>query len=412
MNDLDIKKILFKNTSFQMISNVLSLIIGLLTAMVLSRHLGVENYGRYQYVFAFYYFFLFFSNFGIDSIVVRESSKNKENASNVIGAALSLKFCLTGICLLVGWIAIWTMKYDYALRNALIVYSIILPIHAAKLPAIIFQVVLKMEYPAIIGFLHKILNFLLIVAVVFIGEGIFMLALAIILGEVAHLAVLLFFSRRFVASEVNWNFDLWKKIMKSALPLGVAGVFVAITNRADFIMLEKMTSIAELGLYSAAYRVIGMLEAFPLMVMATVYPLMSRYAENDFMRLKRIYYKSLAFFSVLAIPMGLGVTYFSLLITRILFGEAFVNAASSLSVLIWSSVFLYLAITGGNLLISIGREKYSLWIHVISAISNVVLNFILIPMFGAVGAALATVISFGIIFILTTGLVAYEFRRN
>jgi O-antigen/teichoic acid export membrane protein len=155
----------------------------------------------------------------------------------------------------------------------------------------------------------------------------------------------------------------------------------------------------QVGLYSAAYKVTNLLEAFPLMVMGTIYPLMSRYASEDLDKLRSLYKKSVFYLGLLAVPMGIGITLLAPIIVRLLFGAQFAEADRALMILVWSTVFLYLALSGGNLLISMGKEKVSLYLNMVGAGLSIALNFLLIPMMGFVGAALATTATYLVILI-------------
>jgi len=166
--------------------------------------------------------------------------------------------------------------------------------------------------------------------------------------------------------------------------------------------LERMTNLREVGLYAAAYKVTSVLEAFPAMIMGTVYPLMSRYASEDVERLRALYRKSVSYLSLVALPMGIGITVCAPVIVRLLFGANFMGAERGLTVLVWSTVFLYVAISGGNLLISVGKEKVNLLILAVGALTNIGLNLLWIPALGFVGAALSTAISFLVILVGTT----------
>ena len=176
---------------------------------------------------------------------------------------------------------------------------------------------------------------------------------------------------------------------------------------ADFIMLERMTDMRQVGLYAAAHKVTNLLESVPLMVMGTLYPVMSRYAREEPQRLRSLYKKSVLGLGAVAIPMGIIVTLFSPLIVRLLFGIQFKAAERGLAILVWATVFLYLAITGGTLLISIGKERVSLVLTFLGAGLNIALNFVLIPTKGFVGGALATAATY--LFILI-GICAASYR--
>jgi O-antigen/teichoic acid export membrane protein len=234
---------------------------------------------------------------------------------------------------------------------------------------------------------------------VWMGYGLTAMVSALLLGEFTSLLVVLKCASRFV--QPTWRFDLrlWKEVLRSSIPLGIAGLFVATINRVDFLMLERMTDLHQVGLYSAAYKVTNLLEAFPLMIMGTIYPLMSRYASEDPGMLKKLYKKCLLYLGVIAIPMGICITLLAPVIVRLLFGAKFIGADRGLMVLVWATVFLYFSISGGYLLVSAGKEKVNLAILALAALANIALNLLWIPTMGFVGAALSTAITFLIILI-------------
>ena len=402
MEVLSLKRLLIKNTGLQAGAHVVSLGIGLVTAMVLSRYLGVEGFGQFNYIFAFFYFFLSINDFGVNVIVVREISQNRERAGEIIGAMLLFKLLLAAISVPAAWMTIWLMEFPVDLQNALFVYALILPLIALQLPAVIFQMLLKMEYPSLIGVFNKVLGFFLLMLMVWMGYGLTALVAALILAEAASLVVLLKYARSFVRPVYRFAPKLWKEVLRSSIPLGIMGLFVALINRVDFIMLERMTDLRQVGLYSAAYKVTNLLEMFPLMIMATIYPLMSQYAREDPDRLRALYKKSVLCLGVVAVPMGIGVTLFAPFIVQLLFGAQFAGAEQGLMVLVWSTVFLYVAISGGNLLISVGKEKVNLFILAPCALVNIGLNLFWIPSMGFIGAALSTAITFLLILVGTT----------
>lgn len=401
MAEVSLRHLLIKNTGVQMAAHAVSLAVGLATSVVLSRYLGVEGFGQFNYIFAFFYFFLSVNDFGVNVIVVREVSRQRERAGEIIGAMLSFKLLLAIISVLVAWTAVWLMKFPEGLRNALCLFVLILPVIALQLPAVIFQVLLKAEYPALIGISNRCAGFLLMMGAVWMGYGLTELVGALLLAEFASLLITLKCSKRFVRP--TWRFDprLWREILRSSVPLGIAGLFGALISRVDFIMLERMGDLRQVGLYSAAYKVTNLLEAFPLMIMGTIYPLMAGYAKEDPERLRALYKKSVLYLGVAAVPMGIIITLFAPFIVQILFGSQFIGAERGLMVLVWSTVFLYLAISGGNLLISLGKEKVNCLILAVAALVNIGLNFLWIPTMGFVGAALSTAISFFVIFVGT-----------
>jgi O-antigen/teichoic acid export membrane protein len=304
------------------------------------------------------------------------------------------------------------MKFAPALRYGLFLYALVLPVIALELPGVIFQVALKMEYPSFLGVFNRILQFVLMVIVVSLRLGLEVLLVSQVISEMVNMVLIWKFSRKFMrpAFRINWTWCL--TVLRSSFVLGLAGICVALVNRIDFIMLERMTDLKQVGFYSAAYRVTGLLETLPLMVMSSIYPLMSRYVSEDIGRLKRLYRQSFFYLAVMALPIGIGITWLAPLLIRLIFAAQFTASVRALQILIWSTVFMYMAISGGNLLISIGKEKVNLWILCTAAGINIGLNFIWIPRFGFLGAALSTTVSFGTIFLFTLLAVERYFPKS
>lgn len=400
--NFSVRRVLFHNTGIRFAAQAVSMLVNLTSTFVLSRYLGVEGFGGLNYMFAFYYFFLVAQDMGIDVIAVRECSRNPDQAGRILGTMRAFKVLTSLVLVLTAWIIIGKVSFAPALKSALYLYALILPVLALEHPAVIFQVKLNAQYPSGIAILKSVANFIFLIGFVALGLGMTGYVLALVLSELAVMAASVYFSRRFVSLTLLPDWPLCFKILKSSGAIAAAGVFTALTNRVDFLMLERMTDLHQLGLYSAVYKVTNLLESLPLVMMATLYPVMSRYAEAENKdALRKLYQKCLLLLGGLALPMGIGVVLFARPIVELCFGAEFLQAAAGLQVLIWATVFLYPAISAGNLLISLGKEKSNLVINVFAALSNIVLNFFWIPRYGFVGAAAATAVSYFFILIFS-----------
>lgn len=396
------RELVARNTGYQGLAQVVALGTSVATAMLLSRYLGVEGFGQLNYIFAFFYFFLLANDFGVAVIVVREACQDPDRAGEIIGTMCCFKALTATVSMLIAWVVIWLVGYPADLQRALAVYALFLPVLALQLPGVIFQVRLKFFHPMVIGIANRVLGFLMLVAGVLLGGGLSALVVALLVAEVCNLILLLRVSGRFVTPVFRIDTVLWRRILRSSVPLGFTGLCVAMTNRLGFLLLERMTSLREVGYYAAAYRITAVLEMFPLLVMSTVYPLMVQYAARDRRALRALYGKCLLGFMAIGVPIGIGVTVCAPAIVGFLFGAAYADAVPALRVLVWSTVFLYVAITGGNLLIAVGRETVNLGANIVGAAANVILNLLLIPRLGLVGAALATTIGY---FLILVGIV-------
>ena len=246
---------------------------------------------------------------------------------------------------------------------------------------------------------------------VWAGGQLFGVATALVAGELVGIALTWWLSGRLVRPVWRVDGRLWASVLRSSVPLGLAGVLVAAINRVDFLMLERMSGIDQVGLYGAAYKVANLIERVPQMMMIALYPLMARASVNGVEPLRRLYRTSALGLGALALPVALGVTWASPAVLRIMFGADFVAADPGLRVLIWSTACIFTAMSAGFVLITVGWERANLVLWVVATAVNVTLNLLWIPRFGFVGAAWATVWAYVVVLVAQIGAVEVYLRR-
>ena len=399
MTKPSVRQLIAENTLSQMAATVVSLGFGLVTAAVLSRYLGVERFGKFNYLFAFYYFFLALNDLGINTVVVRELSQKKHPSGEVLGSVFLFKLALSLFSLGVAWAIVFWMGFEGDFRRGLLLYGLILPLLTLQLPTVLYQVHLKLARLSVLSVINKGIALAFTLTAVWLRFGITGLAIALVLAEAFYAFLLFRDARPLIEPDWKWNSRVVRGIFHSGIPIGFTGFLVAVINRSSFILLERFQDLHQLGLFSAATKVTAILETLPLTVMGTLYPLMSRYAAEDPSRLKSLHQKSSFSLASIGLAAAVSVSFASPLLIRVIFGRAYLAAAPILAVLVWATAFLYAAICSGSLLISLGCEKINLGITLAAAPLNVLLNLRLIPRWGALGSAWAAVITYGFILI-------------
>lgn len=400
------------NTAAQLINQLFSIMIGLVINALISRHLGVEGYGKYNYVSAFYLFFLSLNDFGTHTITIREVSKNPQRANEIIGSMLSFKLLLSGVILLVSFLIISFKNPAADLKSALWIYGLYLPILALQLPLIMFQIRLKMEQLTILGILNRLLQFALILFSLLMNATLPWIVAAVVAADLLFIPIYWYAARNLVAPKLNLDTRIWKPILGSSVILGATGIVGYFTNQVNFIFVQHLSSTEDLGLFSAAYRIVSLFQLIPPLLMNTIYPIMARYSVESIPNLKRLYYRCLGLFCLAGVGLGFLVTLTAPLAVRLIFGASFAGAVPGVQVLIWAIVFIFFGICGGNILITFDRQIKTFWILAISGICNIALNFILIPRFGYIGTCWASVVSLAIISTLTLIAVEQTFRQK
>jgi O-antigen/teichoic acid export membrane protein len=385
------------SVAIQLATHVATVSIGLASTAILSRYLGVEGFGRFSYLYAFYYFFLALNDFGVNTIVVRELAQNRSRAGELLGSMLIYKMGLSALSVAIAWLIIFSAGFERQLAGALLLFAAILPLHSLQIAGALFQVLPDFKTPAILGIVTRLAGLGLVLGAVALKGGLMTIVAIQVVTELLFGAGLVLAARRRVHIQLRFDRQIWSQILRASLPLGLAGIAVAFINRIDFLMLERMAGIRDVGLYSAAYKITSLLEAFPLLVMTVAYPVLARLAKENAGELRGFYRRTSLILAAFGVAVGAACTLLAARFLPLLFGARFDGAVPTLQVLVWASVCVFASLTAGNLLIAAGRERISLVVSVAGVAVNISLNLVLIPRYGTMGAAIATVAAFIVI---------------
>lgn len=187
-----------------------------------------------------------------------------------------------------------------------------------------------------------------------------------------------------------------RRLVTEAWPLMFANLAIVVYMKIDEVMLRQLAGAAEVGVYAAAARLSEVWYFLPTALASSVLPALVRAKSGDAAeygaRQQQYYDLSAALAYGLSVPVALGATW----IVRVAYGAEFAAAGPILAVHIWSSVFVFLGMARGQWLVNAGLQKFYLAATAAGAAANVALNLVFIPRWGGLGAAWATVISYGL----------------
>jgi PST family polysaccharide transporter len=159
-------------------------------------------------------------------------------------------------------------------------------------------------------------------------------------------------------------------------------------------MLGQMVGDEAVGIYSAAVRISEVWYFIPMMIVASVFPAIleakKRSEAQYYQRFQHLYDLMVWLSVAVALPM----TFLSTPIVTLLFGESFSASGTVLAIHIWAAVFVFLGVASSKWFLAENRQMLNFQRTALGAVVNVILNFLLIPDFGPIGAAIATVVSY------------------
>lgn len=386
--------------------------VGLVVGVWIARYFGPDLFGTWNYILAFVGLFSTIATLGIDGIVVRDLTLNLEKVNYYLGSTFGLRL-IAGICSAILCLVFSTiLSNDEELNFILItILSITLILQAFDVVDLYFQSVIKSFYTVISKGIAFILISIVKIALILNTASIFYFVWAnvfeIILSSIFLLVALK--KEKISFFFLKWESTLAKKMFIEGWPLIIAGVLVMVYLKIDQIMLKELANQKSVGIYAAAVRISEIWYFIPVVVCSSIFPYLLKQREISkeryILTLRRMY--SLFFWMALLIAIFINLT--SVYMISLLYGTEYIGASEVLSIHIWAGIFVFMGVASSQFLMAENIVKFSLYRTLIGALTNLILNFILIPRYQEVGAAYATLVSY---FMSTFSLVFFKQCRE
>jgi O-antigen/teichoic acid export membrane protein len=208
----------------------------------------------------------------------------------------------------------------------------------------------------------------------------------------------------FKKTEIRPRFALDKNILlilfKIAYPFALAGLFVKIYSYLDSVFLSKLVGDTAVGFWSVAYKLTYSFQFIPMAFAAAMFPAMSAYFAKDRSRLKQTFERATFYLALLAVPISFGIFSLAKPIVLTLYGPDYLSSVLPLQIAVFTAIFIFLNYPIGSLLNACDRQMTNTLIMGASMALNIILNIVLIPRLSFVGAAISTLISHSLLYIL------------
>ncbi|MCF6775583.1 flippase [Thiotrichales bacterium 19X7-9] len=405
---------LIAGTSWQLIERFINLFLSFFISIYLIRYLGPERFGIWSYAQSYVFLFATLTTMGLQVVLVKELSKNEKNQEELMGTAFVImligSMLMVVISLLIAYFYQGINNTTFWMIALLVLSNVILSFNVIQF---YFQSVSKTKLTAIALLCQDFIDAL--GKLVFIVYNLPLLFLGVIYCiEVMFMIVILiiFYSKNFAGITLwRFNYALAKSLLKISLPLALAGAMVSLYMRLDQVMLEYFNGMSIVGEYSAAVKLVEIWYMFPMIIIPNLLPYyvkaVNHHSDLFFKAVKGIYCCCI----LVTVSISLILSYFDKEIINLLFGIHYNHSALILKISVWTSVFVFLNVATVLYYYPKNLEKYIILRSFFGLLVNVVANFILIPSYGGVGAAYATLLAqFSTVFI--SALLIPKWREN
>lgn len=391
---------IIKNAALIAAGRIIGTLIIALTKILLINYLGPESAGDLSFVLVYISIFSLLVNFGIDEIVIREISKNIDVGKKFISNAIIIKFIFAIVNLLIA-ISIASHSYfNFSNQRlwSIYIYSFSLLIFAFGPYSASFYAAMKQGFFVIFSLIKQTIELIFTLLLIKFGWD---LTTYFILRLVAALIVQPLIVRS--ASKLHkTTFQLDKSIITSLLkhsfPIALSSAVIFVFMRIDQLMIDAMVNKRALGLYSAAVHYCELFNFIPSALIISSIPIITKLYYSNYEEFRLLYRRILRFLNLIAFPVIIISFINSDYIVNLLFGKDFAAASSSVKILSCSLISSFMGIIYYQVLIAANLQKRSLVLTTTAAAANVILNLIFIPIMKEKGAALATALSYFLIF--------------
>ena len=366
------------------------MIINALTA----RYLGPSNFGLINYAASLVAFVTPLMQLGLSDVLVYEIIKNPDNEGTIIGTSIAMSF-VSALCCIIGLGTIMHLvnPSDQVATVVVILYSLLLLSQSMELIQYWFHAKLLSKYVSIVSFFAYIVisgyKFFLLVS----EKSVYWFAISNSLDYLLIALILLVIYRRISGQRLgvlkSTAISLWNQGKHYILP-GLMGVVLA---QSDRVMIRAICGDDEVGFYSAALY-IATLSSFVFTAIISSYrPVILEKKREGTKEYEHHLTKLYGIVLYTSLAQAIALALLSSTAVHLLYGEAYAPAIPIVRVVIWYTCFSYLGAVKNVWILAENKQSYLWIISFTGMILNILLNLALIPRFGSMGAAVATLIT-------------------
>lgn len=372
----------------KIVQSLLQFIVGILCA----RYLGPANYGIINYAKSITAFALPIMKLGFDATLVYELVKDPLKEGEIMGTSLVMNLSASLLCFfgIFGFVSVVNAD-DTAVITVCLLYATSLFFTAVEMFQYWFQYKLLSKYTSIVMLISYVVVSAYKIYLLAASKSVYWFALSHSLDFAIIGILLLIIYLRKDTGRLKFSFGRAKQMLSNSKHYILASLMVIVIQNSDHVMITNMIGEDENGYYSAAITSTMVVQFVYYAIVDSFRPMILSFKENHNeeqyeLNMSRLF--SVIFY--LCVLQSVVFIVFAKLIIMVLYGAEYEPAIRVLQILMMYLVFSMMGVVRNVWILAEQKQKYLFGINVTGAVFNIVLNFILIPYFGACGAAFAS----------------------
>lgn len=385
-----------RNTFWIMFSRVYQIAVNLVVSVLSVRYLGPSNYGLINYAASFSSLFTAFCTLGIDEVMVNELITKPQKQGKLIGTAIVMRICSSIFSVLTICLIVYALNPGKALTFwVTLLYSFGLVMQSLEVVKYFYQQRLMSKVTSLLTFFVRTIVAVYKIFLLALDKNVLWFAASNVVdhGVFGILLVLCYYHQKDPHQGFRFERSLAKDLMTKSHHFVLSGLMVALYGQMDKIMLKHLMDEAQVGFYSVATTVNNYWPFILTAIIQSARPVIIELFEKD----KALFKKRLAqlYSAIIGISAvaAIGISVFAKPIILLLYGDGYLSSVNALRIVTWSTAFSYLGVARSIWVVSNGQQHFEKYLAAIGAVCNAILNYLMIPVWGICGAAIATLIT-------------------
>ncbi|MCX6739870.1 MAG: flippase [Candidatus Parcubacteria bacterium] len=397
----------------QFVGKVLGTLFGVLTVAIMTRYLGQVGFGQYSTITAYLQLFAILVDLGLSITVVRLIADPGNDQPTVFNNLFTLRIVTSLIFLGLAPLIVIFFPYDNLVKIGIAVATLSFFFSALTQVLIgLYQKELNMLTVTIGEIAGRMVLFCLVALFAYLNYGLLAIVVAVVIGSLINFLICYFSAFKYIKISPAFDWPIWKKIIGITWPIALSIAFNLVYFKADTLILSLTRSQAEVGLYSAPYRILEILVNFIFVFLGIVNPILTLYwVQKNYAKFQEIFQKIFDVLLIITIPMVVGTMFIAKPLMILIAGADFSASGIILQILIVATAIIFINTIYGYTIIFIDKQKKMIPVYLFVAIFAVIGYLLTIPAYGFFGAAIFTVISEFIIlisnFVISTKVIKF-----
>lgn len=384
----------FSNAVWIIGCKIIQAILNLIVNMISARYLGPSNFGLISYATSIVSFFVPIMQLGFRGILVQEVVETPEQEGEKLGTAILLNIISAIMCLVC--IYSFTMIVNKEEKDAIIVCTLCgasLIFQATEMIQYWYQAKLLSKYTSITMLISYTLVSGYKIYLLITKKAVSWFAVAQALDYLIISVILFGIYKKIGGQKLRFSFQTGKKMLKKSKYYILSTLMVTIFSQTDRLMIKLMVNNTETGYYSAALTCASMSSFVFAAIIDSARPLILENKKNGNVNYEKNISKLYSMITYLSLLQCIVITFLSRYIVLIFYGKEYEPAVKILQVVVWFTTFSYYGSVRDIWILAENKQRYLWIINLTGACANVLLNALVIPSWGAVGAAFTSVVT-------------------